>query len=417
MVGSPGIGKSTCLAYQLVLRLSREQLTFYYNGLTIYFDATGAYKVHFEDNEDYEPFLGFEGTMCLMNSDFQPLPSRYWKIPEALFPVLATSSEESQYRQFAKHRELHRIIPKAPSFEEALLVCGQNNNSASIELMKYAWDTYGPEFRLVKKVTWTGKDAISEHDSALTAALQYLDYHDLIKLLGDPDSHKIVFSYSTEEQPTVLRHRIRSGPIMRLLFEASALKRLEDRQYLFNFFQLSPWLAPSLGHLFEIMSMEKLAGNFYGVLKSLEGGQDRHFHFDQLPIKFFNNNSPASDTLLPFKFYVPKNKNNKAYDGFRYDDRVGYGFQKTVSDTHELNQESILDLYKRFAAAEMLEFIFILVTPMKTNYRLPNHVYRPHSQNLPIQYFQLELDFGPEYNELFSSLTEEFYWDGMVIEN
>ncbi|KIK58854.1 hypothetical protein GYMLUDRAFT_74714 [Collybiopsis luxurians FD-317 M1] len=323
---SPGIGKSTFLYYQLAQCLSMGWPTIIYDGLTIYFDTTGAYKMHFNDNMDFEPFEGMDQTMCLIDSDHNPLPPRLW-ISKLLFPIL----------NFKKQSELRRIIPKAPSFEEALQVWNQASDSSKIELLKYFWNTYSPDFCLGKKVAYMGEQALIEHNALIDKELYPLGYTELLKVVRNPDSsaslsHKLVFLYSTNQEPTVLRHHLCSGMLMRLIIEITTARCLEDHQLLFIFFQHSPSMAPSLGHLFKII------------------------------IQTFNNKSAPSATMFPFKFYVLQQKNNKAYTGFHYDGWVSYGFQKTVSNTHLLNKKGMLDLCRHMEVASMQEFLFIIVT-------------------------------------------------------
>ncbi|KIK66478.1 hypothetical protein GYMLUDRAFT_55710 [Collybiopsis luxurians FD-317 M1] len=275
LVGSPRIEKSTFLYYQLAQRLSMGWPTIIYNGLTIYFDVMGAYKMHFDDDADFEPFEGMDQTMCLIDSDHNPLPPRLW-ISKLLFPILVTSPKEDRYKNFKKQSELRRIIPKASSFKEALQVWNQASDSSKIELLKYVWDNYSPDFCLGKKVAYMGKQALVEHNALIDKELYPLGYTELLKVVRNPDSgaslsHKLVFSYSMNQEPTVLRHHLHSGMLMQLIMETTTARHLEDCQLLFDFFQHSPSMAPSLGHLFEIMSIQKLAGDFDSMLTSLEG--------------------------------------------------------------------------------------------------------------------------------------------------
>ncbi|KIK58428.1 hypothetical protein GYMLUDRAFT_60714 [Collybiopsis luxurians FD-317 M1] len=228
--------------------------------------------MHFNDNVDFEPFEGMDQTMCLIDSDHNPLPPRLW-ISKLLFPILATSPKEDQYKNFEKQSELRRIIP---SFKEALQVWNQASNSSKIELLKYVWNTYGPDFCLGKKVAYIGEQALINHDALIDKELYLLGYTELLKVVGNPDSsaslsHKLVFSYSMNQEPTVLRHHLHPGMLMRFIMETTTARCLEDCQLLFNFFQHSPSMAPSLGHLFKIMSIQKLAGDFDSMLMLLEG--------------------------------------------------------------------------------------------------------------------------------------------------
>ncbi|KAJ3989836.1 hypothetical protein F5890DRAFT_1561574 [Lentinula detonsa] len=419
LIGSPGIGKSTYLVYHLVQRLSQGLPTYFYDGLTIYFDATGAYVLHFNSDSDHAPFLKLPPTMFLVDSDNKPVPSRLWQSRVSLFIVLATSPKQSQFKELEKYKMMRRIIPKIPSFEEALHVWGIPFNSSKVPLLKLGWKNYGPDFRLGERVIHLGEGVFIEHEKQIADALAPLSYSQVVTLISNANitdiSHKLVHSFSTVVNPTILEHRIHSGLILRMILHASKHKRIEDRESLFDLFTLQPKLAPSLGHLFEIMSIQKLAGNFHGVLKSLQGDPTLDIHFESLPIQLFDNQSATSHTMAHGKFYIPRQKTNKAYDAFRYDGTTGYGFQKTLRDNHELNSEGMLDLCKRMEAAGMLEFLMVIVTPMNINFQLPKKVYHPQTK-LQIRYYQVELDLGHRNNWLFETLTDDVDWDSVIID-
>ncbi|KAJ3792821.1 hypothetical protein GGU11DRAFT_802001 [Lentinula aff. detonsa] len=96
LIGSPGIGKSTYLVYHLVQCLSQGLPTYFYDGLTIYFDATGHCYDHAKFNsrglDDHSPLT----SAILLHFDFISLTlSRLFIYPfisiPLYFPLLSSS--------------------------------------------------------------------------------------------------------------------------------------------------------------------------------------------------------------------------------------------------------------------------------------------------------------------------------------
>ncbi|KAJ3792061.1 hypothetical protein GGU11DRAFT_750604 [Lentinula aff. detonsa] len=319
--------------------------------------------------------------MFLINSDNKPVPSRLWQTCVSLFIVLATSPKQSQFKELEKYKMMRRIIPKIPGFEEALQVWSIPSNSSKVPLLRLGWKNYGPDFRLGERVINLGEEVFIEHKKQIVDALAPLSYSQVVTLISNADitnvSHKLVHSFSTDAHPTILEHCIHSGLILRMILHASTTKCLEDRESLFDLFVLEPKLAPSLVHLFEIMPIQRLAGNFHVVLKLLQGEPTLDIHFESLPIQPFDNKSSDSHTMAHGKFYIPRQRNNKSYDAFRYNGTTSYGFQKTIRDNHELNSKGMSDLSRCMEAAGMQELLMVIVTWMNINFRLPKKVPRP----------------------------------------
>ncbi|KIK51868.1 hypothetical protein GYMLUDRAFT_78056 [Collybiopsis luxurians FD-317 M1] len=383
--------KSTFLVYFLAIQLSLAKPTFFYNGVTAYFDKTGAYQVFSTDQDDYTPFLNFHHTMCLLDSDHNAVPPKFWLKRGHLFMVLASSPKETQYKEYKKHQYLSQIIAKPPTFHEAMHVA----------LLQDTWDTYSPNLCLGAAVVLDGQQAIDKYYQKLEEAIF------------------VVHSYSMVECPMVLKHCIHSGMIMCLLIQAAEKKKLRDRGAPYQFFSLSLSTAPSLDYLFEILGIEKLAGGYSSTLWSLEGRANLPLSLAQLPIIFFNNQSHSDATKKHRYFYVPLQKNNSIYNAFCYQDGMGLGFQKTISKSHTIKKPGLLALHQRLCTAGVSQCIFIIITPKDTNFKLPTDLEclnkKPH-----FEFYKLELDFLPAYDmyfwDFFESGCVELETDAMQID-
>ncbi|KIK65096.1 hypothetical protein GYMLUDRAFT_56553 [Collybiopsis luxurians FD-317 M1] len=373
LLGNPGIGKSTFLVYLLVLRLSQQLPTFYHKGLTYFFNETGAYQVN-GNSKDVGPFNELDPTYALVDSDLNPVPTRFW-LSRCTIPVLVSSLDSTKYRHLDKQNyKTKMIIAKIPSFEEAMNVwkCQSDIDVEDFELrLAEIWTDFGPNLCLGSKLLWR-------------------------------DSNTAVMKYC-----------IHSHTIMWLLLKVSQSKGLQDRQTFFWLFHLSPALAPSLGQLFEIMAIERLASGFTGTLELLQCPDQKakkswmpeckHLELPLMLVRYFDNKINDDATKDRSLFYIPEQKTNSAWDAFCYVDNIGHGLQFTVRKDYKLKKDSLLALQKCFHAAEVESVCFTIVMPKDIPYKLPEDLDTPQTKP-KFKFYHLQLDLGFRHNDAFVSL-------------
>ncbi|KIK61034.1 hypothetical protein GYMLUDRAFT_73470 [Collybiopsis luxurians FD-317 M1] len=258
------------------------------------------------------------------------------------------------------------------------------------------WDDFGPNLRIAGTFLWKETDGeyIRTYVSDLKSYLETLDSKTLTQILTKPHlssaiSHRLVRSYAETPSSTTMKHRIHSQ------------RSLEERQMFFRLFHLAPALAPSLGQLFEIMAIERLAGDFTRTLKLLEKDESqklasRRLEAPQLLVHYFDNKIDCSAT-------VKGGSNNSAWDAFFFIDKIAYGCQFTINKRHRLKRDGLLELQRRCREAKVETVILIIVTPKDITYTLPADLDPPRERPL-FSFYQLEVDLGPRLQDTFLSL-------------
>ncbi|KIK54416.1 hypothetical protein GYMLUDRAFT_904793 [Collybiopsis luxurians FD-317 M1] len=300
-------------------------------------------------------------------------------------------------------------------------VWGQHSKpavTAQRALLKSTWDTYGPDLRLGTDVVEDGQVVVESYHQNLKTAIELLEPTSIYGLLimpeAGPDISLSIVDFDSVDG--IMKRRIRSGLILRLLIKSVQQRNLEDRAELFRVFSLRPDTAPSLDHLFEVLAMQKLANGFSGTLHSLEGCRDELLKLPRLFIDTFENQCPNNVTMKPNNFYVPLENNNATWDAFCYDGTIGYGFQIR---SHDIKEDDLLVLQRCFCAAGVKQAVFVIVTPKGINYRLPTKLECPTYAPC-FEFYQLEIDFSEDRNgqirDYFNSGLGNQQLDGMQME-
>jgi hypothetical protein len=291
-------------------------------------------------------------------------------------------------------------------------------------------DIFGPNIRDMMAALNNPSDdrvehAIQVHISDIRAFLTGLGDAQLKLLFTTPDdlpgpfSHTLIHTYGTPSASgfDMVKHRIRSPLILRLVLESSQKSRLTPLREMYNLFSASSHLAVSRGWVFEVLAHAKICSTTKLTLQPLveerhhfkrdENGTSVDVFIGERLLEIYSQKSQRDTTISNGHYYVPAEGNNPTFDAFLPGD-LSLVFQMFIGRTHGFKQKGVGMFRKRIRAFdknrnwEESKIKFVFVVPVGYEFRVD----APARPLKDVEFYLLELQLeNCTYIHLLSFLS------------